>query len=103
MMPWLAQTTTALIASTIIFGVQPGASTLLGARARDLGSAPEMPVMMRSIILANGIGSALAGIAVPKLLDLTGSYELLFLTGGLAMLLGGLLCLGTSWGTSLRR
>lgn len=103
MMPWLAHTTTALIASTIIFGVQPGASTLLGARARDLGSAPEMPAMMRSIILANGIGSALAGIAVPKLLDLTGSYELLFLTGGLAMLLGGLLCLGTSWGTALRR
>ncbi len=94
--PWLAQTTALLIASTIIFGAQPGASTLLGARARDLGSAGEMPAMMRTTILANGLGSAMAGIMIPKLLDITGSYELLFLTGGLAMLIGGLLCLATS-------
>ena len=94
--PWLAQTTAVLVASTIIFGAQPGASTLLGARARDLGSAGDMPAMMRTTILANGMGSALAGIMIPKLLDITGSYELLFLTGGLAMLIGGLLCLATS-------
>ncbi|MGI9477765.1 MAG: YbfB/YjiJ family MFS transporter [Hyphomicrobiaceae bacterium] len=95
--PWLAQSTPALIASTIIFGAQPAASTLLGARARDLGSAGNMPAMMRATILANGVGSALAGITIPKLLDVTGSYEMLFLTGGVAMLLGGLLCLATSF------
>ncbi len=95
-LPWFAQTTAVLIASTIIFGAQPAASTLLGARARDLGSAGEMPAMMRATILANGVGSAIAGILIPKLFEVTRSYELLFLTGGLAMLLGGMLCLATS-------
>lgn len=95
-LPWFAQTTAVLIVSTIIFGAQPAASTLLGARARDLGSVEDMPAMMRATILANGIGSAIAGVAVPKLFEMTRSYELLFLTGGLAMLLGGLLCLVTT-------
>lgn len=94
--PWFDQTLMALLASTIIFGVQPGVSTLLGARARDLGSPDDMPAMMRTIILANGIGSAFAGIAIPKLLDITGSYEFLFLTGGAAMLAGGLASLATA-------
>lgn len=92
MAPWFSQATLALVASTIIFGAQPAASTLLGARARDLGSAAQMPGMMRTIILSNGIGSAAAGIAVPNLLGLTQSYELLFLIAGSVMLLGGLLC-----------
>ena len=95
-LPWFAQSTAVLIASTIIFGAQPAASTLLGARARDLGLVEEMPAMMRATILANGIGSAIAGVVIPKLFEVTRSYELLFLTGGLAMLLGGLLCLVTS-------
>lgn len=99
-LPWFAHVPAALIVSSIIFGAQPGVSTLLGARARDLGSADEMPAMMRTIILTNGIGSALAGIAIPKLLDLTGSYELLFLTGGIAMLCGGFLCLLAMLGAS---
>jgi predicted MFS family arabinose efflux permease len=92
-LPWLTHAGPALVLSSIIFGAQPGVSTLLGARARDLGTADEMPAMMRTIILANGIGSAIAGITVPMLLDLTGSYELLFLTGGIALACGGFLCL----------
>jgi predicted MFS family arabinose efflux permease len=92
-MPWFSHVTAALVLSTIIFGAQPSVSALLGARARDLGDANEMPGMMRMIILTNGVGSAFAGIAIPKLLDITGSYELLFLIGGLSMLLGGLLCI----------
>ena len=68
-------------------------STLLGARARDLGAADQMPAMMRAIILSNGIGSAVAGIAVPRILERTGSYELLFLMAGGAMALGALVCL----------
>lgn len=94
--PWFDQTIVALLASTIIFGVQPGLSTLLGARARDLGAPDDIPAMMRTIILANGIGSALAGLAIPKLLDVTGSYEFLFLTGGAAMLAGGVASLATA-------
>ena len=91
-LPWFANVAPSLILSTIIFGAQPAVSTLLGARARDLGRASEMPAMMRSIILANGLGSAAAGVAIPMLLAETQSYEVLFLVGGFALLLGGLLC-----------
>lgn len=92
-LPWLSAVPLALLASTIIFGAQPAVSTLLGARARDLGEASEMPAMIRAIILANGIGSALAGVMIPMLLDLTKSYEVLFLVGGSALFLGALLSL----------
>jgi len=91
-MPWFSHITVVLVLSTIIFGAQPGVSTLLGARARDLGDAEEMPAMMRTIILTNGMGSALAGLVIPKLYEMTGSFEFLFLIGGLSMLLGGLVC-----------
>lgn len=90
-LPWFAHGQAGLIISTIIFGAQPALSTLLGARARDLGRADEMPAMIRSIILANAIGSAAAGMTIPLLLDLTQSYELLFLVGGIALLLGAIL------------
>jgi hypothetical protein len=68
----------------MIFGAQPAVSTLLGARARDLGTPADMPAMMRAIILSNGIGSAIGGVSVPMLLGVTGSYEALFLAGGIA-------------------
>jgi MFS family permease len=101
-LPWFSHVTAALILSTIIFGAQPSVSTLLGARARDLGDASEMPAMMRMIILTNGIGSASAGVAIPKLLDMTGSYEVLFLIGGFSMLLGGLLCVPAMLQTKIK-
>lgn len=82
-----------LIASSVIFGMQPGVSTMIAARARDLGSADQTPQMMRATIVANGIGAAVGGLAIPTLLDATGSYNLLFATGGAAFMLGGLLCL----------
>ncbi len=92
-LPWFSTAGAALVASTVIFGAQPAVSTLLGARARDLGSARDAPRMMRTIILANGIGSGLGGIAIPKLLELSQSYELLFVAGGIAFLIGGLISL----------
>ena len=83
-LPWVSHAVAALAVSTMIFGAQPAVSTLLGARARDLGTPAEMPVMMRTIILSNGIGSAIGGMSVPMLLSVTGSYEALFLAGGMA-------------------
>ena len=82
-----------LIVSTVIFGMQPGVSTMIAARARDLGSAEQTPRMMRATIVANGIGAGVGGLVVPGLLDATGSYTLLFLAGGAAFVVGGLLCL----------
>ncbi len=82
-----------IVASTVIFGIQPGVSTMIAARARDLGSAAQTPSMMRTTIVGNGLGAAVGGVLIPAMLDATGSYALLFLFGGLAFLLGGLLCL----------
>ena len=82
-----------LIVSTVIFGMQPGVSTMIAARARDLGSAEQTPQMMRATIVANGIGAGVGGLAIPGLLEATGSYTLLFLFGGGAFVVGGLLCL----------
>ncbi|MEM8977454.1 MAG: YbfB/YjiJ family MFS transporter, partial [Pseudomonadota bacterium] len=82
-----------IIASTVIFGIQPGVSTMIAARARDLGSAAQTPAMMRTTIVGNGIGAAVGGILIPGMLDATGSYALLFLFGGLSFFIGGLLCL----------
>jgi MFS family permease len=83
-LPWVSHAVAALAVSTMIFGAQPAVSTLLGARARDLGTPADMPAMMRAIILSNGIGSAIGGVSVPMLLGVTGSYEALFLAGGIA-------------------
>ena len=82
-----------IIASTVIFGIQPGVSTMIAARARDLGSAAQTPAMMRTTIVANGIGAAIGGVLIPGMLDATGSYALLFLSAGGAFFVGGLLCL----------
>lgn len=90
-LPWLIQSPPALAVSTMIFGAQPAVSTLLGARARDLGTPADMPVMMRAIILSNALGSGLGGLTIPMLLDHTASYEVLFLAGGLAFALATIL------------
>jgi MFS family permease len=90
-LPWITHSVAALAVSTTIFGAQPAVSTLLGARARDLGAPADMPAMMRTIILSNGIGSAIGGMSVPMLLSMTGSYEALFLAGGIAFAVATLL------------
>ncbi len=83
----------ALALTSVIFGMQPGVSTMIAARARDLGRADQTPHMMRTTIVANGIGAALGGALVPALLDATASYIVLFLAGAAAFLVGGLICL----------
>ncbi len=76
--------------SSAIFGAQPGLSTLMAARVRDMGTAAAMPGMIRVMILANGCGAATGGLLIPFLFEASGSYALMFLVGGGAMLLGGL-------------
>lgn len=75
-----------LLASSMLFGAQPGLSSLMAARARDLGDPTRIPDVMRAMILSSSTGGAVGGIAVPALLEATGSREVLFICGGVALL-----------------
>ncbi|HAA93745.1 MAG TPA: hypothetical protein DCE33_14955 [Rhodospirillaceae bacterium] len=80
-----------LVLSSIIFGAQPGLSALIAARARDIGHASAMPRLMRQMILINGAGAAIAGLAFPALFEAVDSYRSLFWIAGGVMGLGALL------------
>jgi predicted MFS family arabinose efflux permease len=80
-----------LIASSLLFGAQPGLSTLLAARVRDLAAAEYMPRLMRAMILASALGSVTAGAVLPQIYEATQSHVLLFALGGASMIIGGLL------------
>ena len=79
--------------SSIIYGAQTGVASILAASARGIGkSAADMPQLMRVLILSNACGAAAGGILFPTMLNL-GSYEWLFICGGTAILLGGMIAL----------
>jgi len=79
-----------LIASSALFGAQPGMSSLMAVRAREIAEGAAMARVMRAMILANSGGSLIGGIAVPFLYGLTESHALLFLVGGAAMAAGAI-------------
>jgi MFS family permease len=81
-----------LVASSVIFGAQPGMSTIMAVRARELGTAEAMPRVMRAMILANACGAVIGGLAVPALYGATESHAVLFVVGGVAMFLGAVAC-----------
>ena len=76
-----------LFVSSVVFGAQPGLSSLMAARARDLGSRDMMPRFMRAMILANSCGAFLGGLFFPWAYGALASPALLFLTGGAALAL----------------
>lgn len=80
-----------LIASSALFGAQPGLAALLTARARDLVEADAVPRLMRAMILANATGAVLGGLAMPWIYDLGGRHAPLFLIAGGALLVSALL------------
>lgn len=80
-----------LVASSVLFGAQPGLSSLMAARARDLADPAEAADVMRAMILASASGGAMGGAAVPALLAATGSRELLFAGGGGALVVAAAL------------
>ena len=57
-----------------------------------MGKASDMPRMMRVTILANACGAAVGGLAMPYIFELAG-YDILFVLGGVAMLLGAVVTL----------
>ena len=88
--PALLPSLAILIASSALFGAQPGMSSLMAVRARELGSPEAMPRVMRAMILANACGAVIGGIAVPALYGATESHAAVFVLGGAAMLAGAL-------------
>ena len=84
-MPHFWPATVLLVASSVLFGAQPGLSSLMAARARDLGRQSEMPRIMRAMILASSTGGFLGGLVFPWAYGVLGNASDLFLIGGLAL------------------
>lgn len=76
--------------STMIFGAQPGLTSVTAARARDLAEGETVASLMRVMIMASALGAAVGGIAIPALFAVTARYDLLFGFGGGAMILAAL-------------
>jgi predicted MFS family arabinose efflux permease len=83
--PGLATWVPILWLSSMIFGAQPGVSTVKAARARDLGTHEAMPAIMRVMIMSSALGGAVGGVVIPALFAATGRYDLMFLVAGGAM------------------
>lgn len=88
--PALLSSVVVLAASSALFGAQPGMSSLMAVRARELGGPDAMPRVMRAMILANSCGAVIGGIAVPALYGATESHGAVFMLGGAAMFAGAL-------------
>ncbi len=82
-----------LLASSMLFGAQPGLSSLMAARARDLAEPAAMGRVMRAMILANATGGVIGGLLVPWLYGRTGRHEVLFQVGSAALLIGAICAL----------
>ena len=80
--PGLAHWTAVLWFSTMLFGAQPGVTTVKAARARDRAHPDIMPQVMRVMIMSSALGAAAGGIGFPALFNATGLYQPLFLIGG---------------------
>ena len=89
--PGFTDVTPILLASTIIFGAQPGLSALIAARVREMGCVDAMPRLMRQMILVNGLGAAAAGLGFPALFGAFQNYAWLFWSAGAVMALGAIL------------
>ncbi len=91
--PVLIPTQGMLIASSLIFGAQPGLSAVISGRARQVVGAQDMPHVWRRMVLSVGISQTVSGYALVALFNATGSYTHVFLIGGAAMALGAVFSL----------
>ena len=91
--PVLSPTALALIASSLIFGAQPGLSAVISGRARQVVGAQAMPQVWRRMVLSVGLSQTVGGYALVALFNATGSYTAVFLTGAAAMAGGAVLSL----------
>lgn len=91
--PVLTPTALALIASSLIFGAQPGLSAVISGRARQVVGAQAMPQVWRRMVLSVGLSQTVGGYLLVALFNATGSYTAVFLTGATAMAGGAVLSL----------
>ena len=89
-----------LLISSMTFGAQPGVSALIAARARDVGCLNVLPLLMRQLILINGIAAAIAGVCLPVFFEQNATYGSLFWLAGGFMGLGA--ALSVPWDSFLR-
>ena len=100
--PVLETAPAALVASSLIFGAQPGFTAILSGRAHQVVGASHMPGVWRRMILVSGICQAAAGYGFVALFDWTGSYTPVFLAGGAAMALGAVVSIELRSGARCR-
>jgi len=96
--PVLSPTLPALVASSLIFGAQPGLSAVIAGRARQVVGAADMPHVWRWMVLAVGLGQTVSGYALVSLFNATNSYTPVFLIGAGAMALGAALSVSSDTG-----
>ena len=80
-----------LVLSSLVFGAQPGLSAVISGRTGQVVGPESLQRVWRWMVLAIGIGQTVGGYALVALYAATGSYAALFLCGGGAMALAGLL------------
>ncbi len=81
-----------IIASSLVFGSQPGSSAVIASRAqRAMGEASMVP-LWRWMVVSVGTAQIIGGIGLVELFNRTGDYRPVFLVGGVAMGLAALLC-----------
>ncbi|MDD9918146.1 MAG: YbfB/YjiJ family MFS transporter [Rhodospirillaceae bacterium] len=90
-----------LVASSLIFGAQPGLSAVISGRARQVVGARDMPHVWRRMVLSVGLSQTVGGYLLVALFNATGSYTAVFLIGGGAMALGAVLSLPV-WGGKVK-
>jgi predicted MFS family arabinose efflux permease len=74
-----------LWASTMIFGAQPGVTTVTAARARELVDGDNVASLLRVLIMSSALGAAAGGVAFPALFATIGRYDVLFALAGAGM------------------
>ena len=82
-----------LVLSSLIFGAQPGLSAVISGRTGQVVGKENMAEVWRWMVLSVGVTKAVAGYLMVWLFDVTGSYTILFLSGGAALALGAILSL----------
>ena len=101
--PALANWTPVLWASSMIFGAQPGVTTVTAARARELADGDTVASLLRVLIMSSALGAAVGGIVFPALFALSGSYDLLFALAGGGMVIAAAATYPGKAGRLLRR
>jgi predicted MFS family arabinose efflux permease len=85
-----------IIASSLVFGSQPGSSAVIASRAQQAMGAASMVPLWRWMVVSVGTAQIVGGIGLVELFNRTGDYRPVFLVGGVAMGIAALLCASLS-------